>query len=187
MTVTGTDGVCIRAKAHLVLASGDIPGVAALCHHKGHNSKFGCRICLIEGVRLQSPGGTMAGHAEYFPGANNSCTDMVVRSKRAFQHGDIVSLVTRNRRTQSNMYCYANRLVASRNKHRLRPFAHFMAHSSLASMRCTCLGVTSRGKYADCWLPKRPRQCTWERHVRKLSGRRQKEQGTFCHRHLKVE
>ena len=41
-------------RAHLVIATGDVPGVAALCHHGSHMSTFGCQICLIPSTRLES-------------------------------------------------------------------------------------------------------------------------------------
>lgn len=43
--------VC-RAKVHLVMATGDIPAVADLCHHAGHMSTYGCRICLTKTVKV---------------------------------------------------------------------------------------------------------------------------------------
>ncbi|KAI9327116.1 hypothetical protein BD770DRAFT_334516 [Pilaira anomala] len=42
------NGEEIRSKVHLVMASGDIPQVTKFCHHKGHNAKYGCRICVVE-------------------------------------------------------------------------------------------------------------------------------------------
>jgi hypothetical protein len=39
-----------RVKASLLNVGGDIPGVAELCLHAGHNSYSGCRMCKIKGV-----------------------------------------------------------------------------------------------------------------------------------------
>ena len=35
------DGEEHHYKAHLIMATGDIPGCASLCHHNGHMSYFG--------------------------------------------------------------------------------------------------------------------------------------------------
>lgn len=66
ISVTGTDGLSIKAKAHLLLATGDTPGAALLCNHEGHQSYNGCRVCTIRTARLPSPNGPGMGH--YFPG-----------------------------------------------------------------------------------------------------------------------
>ncbi|KAG2216801.1 hypothetical protein INT45_013615 [Circinella minor] len=66
MDVIGTDGKEIKATAHLLLASGDIPGIAALYNHTGHNSYYGCHTCNIRTDRLQSSTGV--GSAQYFAG-----------------------------------------------------------------------------------------------------------------------
>jgi hypothetical protein len=39
-----------RVKANLLNVIGDVPGVAELCLHSGHNSYSGCRMCKIKGV-----------------------------------------------------------------------------------------------------------------------------------------
>ncbi|OAD75383.1 C2H2-type zinc finger transcription factor [Phycomyces blakesleeanus NRRL 1555(-)] len=44
------NGEQIKAKVHMVMASGDIPQVTQFCHHTGHMSNKGCRICEVEGV-----------------------------------------------------------------------------------------------------------------------------------------
>ncbi|KAI9271586.1 hypothetical protein BDA99DRAFT_556814 [Phascolomyces articulosus] len=62
----GTDGKEIKATAHLLLASGDIPGIATLCNHTGHHSYYGCHTCNIRTDRLQSSTGV--GSAQYFAG-----------------------------------------------------------------------------------------------------------------------
>ncbi|KAI9485884.1 MAG: hypothetical protein EXX96DRAFT_534203 [Benjaminiella poitrasii] len=43
------DGEKISAKVHMVMASGDILQVSKFCHHKGHLSTYGCRVCEIIG------------------------------------------------------------------------------------------------------------------------------------------
>ncbi|OAD71018.1 hypothetical protein PHYBLDRAFT_148233 [Phycomyces blakesleeanus NRRL 1555(-)] len=43
------DGERIVGKVHMVMASGDIPQVTKYCHHKGHNSRYGCRVCEVLG------------------------------------------------------------------------------------------------------------------------------------------
>ena len=42
-------------KAHLVLITGDTPGVSKLLHLSGHTAKFPCRACKIEGTGYQIP------------------------------------------------------------------------------------------------------------------------------------
>lgn len=76
----------LRCKAHLFVASGDIPGVAALINHSGHNSYSGCRICKVRGVRLQSP--NEKGMAQYFPAGTPVGA---LRTRDEFLHGDPVS------------------------------------------------------------------------------------------------
>ncbi len=74
------------AKAHLILATGDIPAVAELIHHSGHNSFFGCRQCKIKGISEISPGGK--GTGRYFKGS------LILDEKRKindFLFGDPVS------------------------------------------------------------------------------------------------
>ena len=58
----------IHLFVHLLFATGDIPGVADLCHHSGHGSKTGCRTCRIMSTPLLSSKG--AGTGQYFPGTN---------------------------------------------------------------------------------------------------------------------
>lgn len=49
------DGIEVcRSKAYMVMATGDIPAVASMCHHSGHTSTHGCRICTIVTERLDS-------------------------------------------------------------------------------------------------------------------------------------
>lgn len=40
-----------EAKVNLLIATGDIPAAAGLAQHKGHTSKFGCRLCRTEAER----------------------------------------------------------------------------------------------------------------------------------------
>ena len=48
------DGVDIcRAKINLVIASGDLPAVAALAGHTGHSSTSGCRLCTIKTNKVE--------------------------------------------------------------------------------------------------------------------------------------
>ncbi|KAI9476581.1 MAG: hypothetical protein EXX96DRAFT_507889 [Benjaminiella poitrasii] len=49
LIINKLDGEKIVSKVHIVMASGDIPQVAKVCHHKGHNSTYGCRVCSVKG------------------------------------------------------------------------------------------------------------------------------------------
>jgi hypothetical protein len=69
-----------HAKAHLLAATGDLPGVAQLINHGGHMSRFGCRICLVEGVRPE--------YGMYFPGRDAAER---LRTIEELQQGDEVS------------------------------------------------------------------------------------------------
>lgn len=40
-------------KAHLILLSGDTPGISKLLHLSGHKAKYPCRACKIKGTRTQ--------------------------------------------------------------------------------------------------------------------------------------
>ena len=56
--VTAYDAVTasrFNLKAHLVLITGDSPGVAKLLHLSGHGAKYPCRACEIEGEALKIP------------------------------------------------------------------------------------------------------------------------------------
>ena len=55
--------------AHILLASGDLPGVSDLINHTGHTSRYGCRTCRIKSKSLISPNGR--GHGQYFPGSRD--------------------------------------------------------------------------------------------------------------------
>lgn len=90
--VKGEDGLIIHAKAHVVMASGDIPGAALLCHHDGHVSPFGCRICIMEGIRIKAPGPN-AGFSKYYHG---DLDDAIERDPETFQNGDALSDSTTN-------------------------------------------------------------------------------------------
>ena len=100
ITVSGTDGITVHARAHLLLASGDIPGISALCNHGGHQCAYGCRVCRIRAERLQSPSvstnSSRSGYAQYFPGSEY---DDELRTKEDFMrtynkdNQDLVSLV----------------------------------------------------------------------------------------------
>ncbi|KAG2217956.1 hypothetical protein INT45_001390 [Circinella minor] len=63
----------IMIHAHLLLASGDLPGVSDLVHHTGHTSHYGCRTCRIESFSLISPKG--GGQGQYFPGTEEVVTE----------------------------------------------------------------------------------------------------------------
>jgi hypothetical protein len=69
-----------HAKAHLLAATGDLPGVAQLTNHGGHMSRFGCRICLVEGVRPE--------HGMYFTGRDVAER---VRTTEELRQGDKVN------------------------------------------------------------------------------------------------
>ena len=75
-------------KAFLVLASGDIPGVAELIHHTGHSSLHGCRQCLIKSVSAISPVGR--GSGRYYRGSHILDEE---RKKEDFCVGDPVSVI----------------------------------------------------------------------------------------------
>ena len=64
LRIDGEDDIHLHA--HLLLASGDVPGVADLIKHSGHNSQYGCRMCRIQSESLISPKGK--GHGQYFAG-----------------------------------------------------------------------------------------------------------------------
>lgn len=55
------EGGNFDCKVHVVLASGDIPAVAELMHHSGHNSLYGCRLCTIKSISSLSPKGNGSG------------------------------------------------------------------------------------------------------------------------------
>ena len=57
LNVTSIDGKFYSYKVRLCLAIGDIPGVAELCKHSGHMSYKGCRICSIDGKKIEGRGG----------------------------------------------------------------------------------------------------------------------------------
>jgi Transposase family tnp2 len=42
-------------RAHLVLVTGDTPGISKLLHLNGHSAKLPCRACKLEGVPFQIP------------------------------------------------------------------------------------------------------------------------------------
>ncbi|SAL95675.1 hypothetical protein, partial, partial [Absidia glauca] len=50
MAVTCDDGTTVQSKVHLLVATGDMPAVTALCGHSGHMSTYGCRLCPAVGV-----------------------------------------------------------------------------------------------------------------------------------------
>ncbi|ORZ07085.1 hypothetical protein BCR42DRAFT_311861, partial [Absidia repens] len=81
MDVHCSDGVIVHSKVRLMIATGDIVGLSVLCNHSGHMSKFGCRICLVEGISNGSNRGM------YFePTATN--LSMPWRSHDSFLTGD---------------------------------------------------------------------------------------------------
>ena len=55
--------------AHILLASGDLPGASDLVKHTGHTSRYGSRTCRIESKSLISRHGR--GHGQYFPGSRD--------------------------------------------------------------------------------------------------------------------
>ena len=48
--IVETDEKRIPLKAHLLFVGGDIPGVANVAGHMGHQSYYGCRFCTIKGM-----------------------------------------------------------------------------------------------------------------------------------------
>ena len=52
--VKKNDGVVYSGKVHLMCLTGDIPGIAAMMNHGGHQSRCGCRICLSAGERINN-------------------------------------------------------------------------------------------------------------------------------------
>ncbi|KAG2211979.1 hypothetical protein INT45_014171 [Circinella minor] len=99
LETVGIDVVCDdkeihNYKARLVLAMGDIPGVASLAHYAGHMSIYGCRICLIKSERLESTQSyerrsnnpqAHIGYGRYFPGSQDLDPS---RSISDFEEGD---------------------------------------------------------------------------------------------------
>jgi hypothetical protein len=51
---------------HLLTFTGDIPAIADLMNHKGHQSYYGCRICECRGIRHRSGGMYFKGNACLF-------------------------------------------------------------------------------------------------------------------------
>jgi hypothetical protein len=49
MNVVCSDGMQIHSKVRLLICTGDIVGISVLANHAGHMSRFGCRICPVEG------------------------------------------------------------------------------------------------------------------------------------------
>ena len=85
--MTGIDGKQIQFNAHLLLATGDIPGAAVLCGHAGHQSIFGCRICIAEATSLISSAGK--GKGRYFHDAGRKLKERRIED---YVEGDKVSL-----------------------------------------------------------------------------------------------
>jgi hypothetical protein len=52
--VVTPDHGTILAKVHLMTFIGDIPAETDLIKHTGHMSYFGCRMCVVKGVRGQT-------------------------------------------------------------------------------------------------------------------------------------
>ncbi|KAG2191239.1 hypothetical protein INT47_012016, partial [Mucor saturninus] len=50
------NGETIKAKVHLVMATGDIPQVTKYMHHGGHMATYGCRVCLVEVQKRECTG-----------------------------------------------------------------------------------------------------------------------------------
>ena len=48
--------------AHLLLVGGDIMALAEIAHHKGFQSLYGCRLCIIQSTPVVSPNGRGTGH-----------------------------------------------------------------------------------------------------------------------------
>lgn len=78
----------LHVKASLYITIGDIPGVAELCMHKGHQSYYGCRICPIRGTDKKF------GKAIYFLPVTAS-ESIEVRKRQDFSCADGVSTVYR--------------------------------------------------------------------------------------------
>lgn len=51
LMVKKDDEVVYHGKVHLIGITGDIPGIADLMKHQGHMAYYGCRICVVRGVR----------------------------------------------------------------------------------------------------------------------------------------
>ena len=77
----------INAKIFLLTATGDIPGVADLMRHSGHQSSYGCRLCTTKG---RHPEGRHTGM--YFPGE----VAAPLRTKESLQSGDLVRTLCLN-------------------------------------------------------------------------------------------
>lgn len=129
------DGKQYNVHAYLLLASGDIPGVASLINHSGHHSTYGCRICLIKSTSAISPKGK--GYGQYFPGPIYLDE---IRPAISFREGDVVSINIK--RSMTRALSHAFRHTASRNRHLSRCWIHFTESPFSAWMKCTRWSTT---------------------------------------------
>ena len=87
----GPDGVSssvvhnFNFTAHLLLVGGDIMALAEIVHHKGFQSLYGCRLCIIQSTPVVSPNGRGTRH--YYIGNVNMHP---ARPDRQFKNGNDV-------------------------------------------------------------------------------------------------
>ena len=85
MNVIADDGKSYNVHTHCMLATGDGPAASKLMHHKGHQSAFGCRFCLIQGTGVvKVPGGRKTGM--YFDSKKEAQSRL--RTAKSFETGD---------------------------------------------------------------------------------------------------
>ncbi|KAG2216617.1 hypothetical protein INT45_000417, partial [Circinella minor] len=54
--VKADDGDMYHVRCHALLVTGDIPACAKMIGHKGHQSRYGCRLCKIKGSGIRFNG-----------------------------------------------------------------------------------------------------------------------------------
>lgn len=69
MKVIKNDITVYTGRVFVLGITGDIPGIASVMNHQGHQSKYGCRICKVEG---EAPVGSSRG--QYFTKRGNMRT-----------------------------------------------------------------------------------------------------------------
>jgi hypothetical protein len=74
------DGSIIKFNAHLLFSGGDIPAIAKVCNHAGHQFRYGCRSCTVLGEHRD-------GAMTFFP------EGLSIPAKRQDVHDDSVSVL----------------------------------------------------------------------------------------------
>ena len=126
LVIRSADQDTCKAKVHLITASGDIPGVADMIHHKGHTSEFGCRICKVQGR-----GADNQRNGLYFVDINAA-----LRTKAQFQKGDPVSYINCYSKNPVS-YLFFPRIMVSSIPVFLLIYVPSLAHLFLDSTECT--------------------------------------------------